>query len=415
MRRVSTIIKSLGPGLVLAGTCIGVSHIVQSTRAGALYGFGLLAAVVLANIFKFPFFEFAPRYAAATGENLLQGYRRLGKKFFYLYLILAFCLMFPIQAGVTIITAGLFVNLTGGVLSASVMAAIILLVCVVILVMGKYPVLEGMMKVMIILLGFSTAVAFVMAARHGFVGVPENMKSFVWDKPGVAFLVALMGWMPSSIDISVWHSFWTSEHNKKKDKKHELKEALMDFHIGYWGTMVMAILFLSLGAFVMFGTGEVFSNSAVGFTAQVINLYTQALGAWSYPVIAVAAATTMFSTTLACLDAFPRVAQEAGALIWPKMTELKSKIYVIWIVFVAFGAWIVISNFVNSIKQLIDFATILSFVTGPVFAYLNLRAVTAPHVPDEARPSSRLIIFSWMGIFVLTAFSVLFLIWRFFL
>ena len=34
--------KTLGPGLLMAGAAVGVSHLVQSTRAGAVYGFGLL-------------------------------------------------------------------------------------------------------------------------------------------------------------------------------------------------------------------------------------------------------------------------------------------------------------------------------------------------------------------------------------
>ena len=32
-------LKSLGPGLLFAGAAIGVSHLVQSTRAGADFGF----------------------------------------------------------------------------------------------------------------------------------------------------------------------------------------------------------------------------------------------------------------------------------------------------------------------------------------------------------------------------------------
>ena len=35
-------IKKLGPGLLFAGAAIGVSHLVQSTRAGADFGWGLL-------------------------------------------------------------------------------------------------------------------------------------------------------------------------------------------------------------------------------------------------------------------------------------------------------------------------------------------------------------------------------------
>ena len=74
-------LKKLGPGLLFAGAAIGVSHLVQSTRAGADFGLGLLWALFLVNIFKYPFFQFGPRYAAATGENLLQGYYKLGKGF----------------------------------------------------------------------------------------------------------------------------------------------------------------------------------------------------------------------------------------------------------------------------------------------------------------------------------------------
>ena len=49
-------LKLLGPGLLFAGAAIGVSHLVQSTRAGADYGWGLLWAPILINLFKSPFF-----------------------------------------------------------------------------------------------------------------------------------------------------------------------------------------------------------------------------------------------------------------------------------------------------------------------------------------------------------------------
>ncbi|MCH1385109.1 MAG: divalent metal cation transporter, partial [Flavobacteriaceae bacterium] len=71
--------KKLGPGLLFAGAAIGVSHLVQSTRAGADYGLGLLWVLLLVNFFKYPFFQFGPRYALATGESLLAGYAKLGR------------------------------------------------------------------------------------------------------------------------------------------------------------------------------------------------------------------------------------------------------------------------------------------------------------------------------------------------
>lgn len=79
-------LRALGPGLLMAGAAVGTSHLVQSTRAGADFGFQLVVLVLLINALKYPFFEYGHRYAAATGENLLDGYLRMGRGFVYGYL-----------------------------------------------------------------------------------------------------------------------------------------------------------------------------------------------------------------------------------------------------------------------------------------------------------------------------------------
>jgi len=411
--RFKGFLKVLGPGLLFAGTSIGVSHVVQSTRAGANYGFALLWAVIFANIFKFPFFEFAPRYVVATGEHLLKGYWRLGKWAFYLFFILSLCTMFPIQSAVTLVTTGLFANLLHWSLPPVLLSAIILIICCTILLMGKYPLLDKLMKIMIIVLGVSTVLALSAAVLHGSRAQPEFSQQFVWNLSGISFLVALMGWMPTTLEISVWHSFWTAERKKQTNHDPSMDHAIFDFHLGYWGTMVMAIFFLSLGALVMYGTGEAFSNSAVKFTGQVITLYTNALGSWSYWIIVVAAATTMFSTTICCLDAFPRVIREAAIIIWPSLEQHRERIYLIWIILISVVSTVIIGVYVNSMKTLIDFATTLAFLATPVFAYINLRTVTSDHMPEGTKPSKRLIAFSWICLVFLTGFSLLYLVWRF--
>ena len=65
---------AFGPGILWAATAIGVSHLVQSTRAGASAGFGLAGVILIALVLKYPFFEYGPRYAAATGQSLVEGY-----------------------------------------------------------------------------------------------------------------------------------------------------------------------------------------------------------------------------------------------------------------------------------------------------------------------------------------------------
>src|SRR5210317_1226352 len=126
-------LKNLGPGLLFAGAAIGVSHLVQSTRAGADFGLGLLWALLLVNLFKYPFFQFGPRYASATGETLLDGYKKMGTPVLMIYYLINFATMFTIQAAVTIVTAGLAAQLFGISNNLALWSAVLLVVCMVIL------------------------------------------------------------------------------------------------------------------------------------------------------------------------------------------------------------------------------------------------------------------------------------------
>ena len=76
---LGSLLKSIGPGFLLAGAAVGVSHLVQATRAGADYGFILIWVLILACVSKYPFLEFGPRFAAGTGRHLISGYKSLGK------------------------------------------------------------------------------------------------------------------------------------------------------------------------------------------------------------------------------------------------------------------------------------------------------------------------------------------------
>ena len=46
MKRIQSLKNTLGPGILFASTAIGVSHLVQSTKAGAIFGFGLLLSLI---------------------------------------------------------------------------------------------------------------------------------------------------------------------------------------------------------------------------------------------------------------------------------------------------------------------------------------------------------------------------------
>ena len=109
--KLQNIFHSLGPGILLAATAIGVSHIVQSVQAGAKYGYLFIAMIFLAHIVKYPFFEAAPRYSSATKKTLLDGYYDIGHSYLIIYLILTIISMFTILSAVTVVAAGILANI----------------------------------------------------------------------------------------------------------------------------------------------------------------------------------------------------------------------------------------------------------------------------------------------------------------
>ena len=399
------ILQSLGPGLLFAGAAIGVSHLVQSTRAGADFGFGLLWALLLVNLFKYPFFQYGPRYASATGESLIDGYKRLGRGVLIGYYILTFATMFTIQAAVTIVTAGLASNLFGFTPNLTIWSAIITVICLLILMIGKYKLLDNLIKIIIITLTVSTIIAVSVALVNY-----DNSFNFTPIFPSgtveIAFLIAFLGWMPAPLDISAWHSLWTLEKQKNNTDDFNTKKALLDFNIGYIGTVFLGVCFIALGALVMFNSGTKFSSSAGKFAQQLINLYTENLGKETSIIIGIAAFTTMFSTTLTTLDASPRAMAKSTELIFNK--KYKSN-YLFWILLLASGTIIILSFFVNNMKEMVYIATILSFLTAPFYAIANFILISSKHTPKEWHPSMALKILSYLGIIFLIGFSVWYL------
>ena len=404
MKKINNILKKLGPGLLFAGAAIGVSHLVQSTRAGADFGWGLVWALLLINVFKYPFFQYGPRYAISTGKTLLDGYYRLGKGYLWFYFILNFATMFTIQTAVTIVTAGLASELFGLTENMVIWSVIITVFCSLILIFGKYKTLDKVIKVIIIVLAISSVLALLIAFSNNDNSI--SIKQIFPRSEGLLFLIAFMGWMPAPLDISIWHSIWTLEKNKIQKKKIKIVDSMFDFNVGYITTVILGLCFIGLGALVMYGSGESFSNQGGVFAKQLINLYTSNLGQGAYLIIAVAAFTTMFSTTITTLDASPRAMSKTIQLLFKKEKDF----YITWIIILAVGTSLIFIFLLSEMGKLVQIATVLSFITAPIYAFLNYKLVNSDQVPKNFQPSKKLKFLSNLGLIFLTGFTLFYLL-----
>ena len=192
------------------------------------------------------------------------------------------------------------------------------------------------------------------------------------------------------------------------------REYHIDFHIGYIGSAVMALFFLGLGALVMYGTGESFSANGLIFSQQLVSLYTNSIGSWSHTVIAVIVAITMFSTAITVIDGYPRSLEGSMHQLFPSSKMFGRGLYIFWIIILSVTTVLIIVYFTKNMGSLLKFATILSFLTAPIFAIINFKVVTSKHFPVAFHPPRWLRILSLSGIAFLIVFSLIFLYGAFF-
>ncbi len=128
--------------------------------------------------------------------------------------------MFFVTGTVEFVTAGFFANLFRVDFLGEWTMVILFVICVSILVVGKYNVLDSMIKIIAIVLLITAVSAFLFAMYNGPVEqVPGFQPEDLWEISGIFFLLALMGWMPTAVDLSSWNSLWVVERIKQTNYK----------------------------------------------------------------------------------------------------------------------------------------------------------------------------------------------------
>tara|TARA_Y100001933_G_scaffold234596_1_gene255059 strand:+ start:130 stop:1437 length:1308 start_codon:yes stop_codon:yes gene_type:complete len=417
-------IKSLGPGIILAGAAIGGSHLMSSTTAGARFGFSLLGLILITNLLKYPFLLVGTRFTAVTGLSLLEGFKRKNPLYLPIFLLVSLITGTFTIAAVSFVSGVLLTNIPlFGNFPAMDLSIGILIVCGLILLLGKYKALERISKVLVTLLTFLTFFAVISLLTKGSISSELSsslIKSEIspWKFSNLVFLIPLMGWMPCPVELCVWPSLWMFSSNKESDHTISLKEAEFDFNLGYIITVITAIFFLTLGAITMYKTGEgMLTGSGVFFAQNLIRLYTNSIGEWSKWIIVPAAFAAMFSTTLTCLDAYPRSISAIQGLLRDsdrgcmetKNEQIRFQNWMIVHIFASLIALLFAKSGEISVKDFVFGAMTGSFLTAPIFAWMAMDTINSKIVPPNFRYGNFLKSLSWIGLSFLIIFSLLFI------
>jgi Mn2+/Fe2+ NRAMP family transporter len=422
VRTLCRFFARLGPGFLLAAAAVGASHLVLAPQAGALYGPALLWLVLASHVLKYPAFEFGPRYAAATGESLLAGYARIpGPRGWALWLTLGGTLLqgVGVLAGVAIIS-GAVLRVHTQALSVAAWSVIVLGVVLLLLVVGRYRWMDLLNKGMMLFLAATTVVAFAAAAPP----IEDYAALVVPALPAgsIPLVAAMLGWMPTGIDVSIWHSMWTLE---KLDllglppgsggARERLRTALLDMRLGYGLSLVTAVMFLMIGSVYLGGRGAELRGAE--FARVLAGVYEATLGRWMYHAFLVTASFAMFSTAYTVMDGFSRafegslaqlrrLRRESGSQGCEERTSACGPAYWSFLVGTGLVAAACITAFPQPVVLVTFVATVTLLITPALYGF-NVWCVTRRIEDPTLRPPRATVWLGWAGVAFMIGVAVL--------
>ena len=411
-RAVVSWLGRLGPGLLFAATAVGVSHLVQSTRAGAEFGLTLLVLILAACAIKYPAFRFGAEYAALTGRTVLSGYERQGRWLLALILLATFIEGVGVVPAVTLVSVGLGMNLLGVQVDAIVATVATVFAASIVLLVGRYRVLENITRVFVALFAVLTVLA-TLAAIAGIGPGQPLAAPFELNEANLFFSVSVAGWMPIGLGGSIFLSAWVIARGKMSSRPVRPRAALFDFHVGFVASLVLAVCFLIMGTVVLLGRDVEMAGSSAAFAARFVGVFTEVVGQWVELVVGVAAMTVMLSTVLAVVDGFPRVyANVVTKLARGTGVPSEERLYrgFLWFQIATSGA--VLYALPRSFGAFIDFITALGFLTAPVVAFMNHRIMFFGEIPPDRQPPKWVRRWSVAGTAILAAIFPIYLYFR---
>jgi Mn2+/Fe2+ NRAMP family transporter len=347
----------------------------------------------------------------------LLGYKELGIWAVSLFLFVIFIGMFAVTGAIGAVSAGLLSTIFGwsGV-SMHIIVGCVLAITAAILIIGKYSLLDNLIKLISVILFITVSAAFLAVLFNGPIYESGSMKmtNEIWKGAGLALTISLIGFMPTGLEVSAMQSIWSVEKMKQTGYHPTLKESLFDFKLGYIFTSILAFMFLTIGAFTVFGSGQLLDGSSVEFSRKLLQVFTMNLGPWSYWIMAVAAFGTIYGTLIVSMDAFTRSFMLGTTVLLKSKNDIEEvnnshKFYVILLITIAIGGYLLFAQFPGGMIRILEAATICIFALAPIIAFLNLRLIKSSVIPITHRPNKFMFILAYIGLISGIVFTLFYL------
>jgi hypothetical protein len=344
-------------------------------------------------------FEYGPRYAVATGSSLIDAYMRLPGLRVPLMLFFGVLL-----ATIPFIIVASLLSVTASILAAgwpqvpfNQWCVVVTVLTAALVVAGRYRGLEVICIVMAGVLVLASVVAFCLELPD-----PQRVLSGALTPAipagSLVTLVALMR-MPTDPAASIMHSAWAVKKREEWIRNGALgaglKKSLLDLRVGFGVSLLVALIFVSLGAVVLRPRGV--DLEGIDLAVKLSQVYTETVGAWAFPLFIGVAFVAIWGSYYANADGVPRIFEQLWKSIRgeSKDSELRS-LRVGFTMAILLGG-LLLATVLERPLFLVLLAVSVGLVAYPLIYVLNIYAVTRL-IDEEFRPSRLNLVLAYLGV-----------------
>jgi Mn2+/Fe2+ NRAMP family transporter len=297
--------RTVGPGIIVAATGVGAGDLVAAAVCGALFGTTVLWAVLAGALLKYALNEGLARWQLATGATLLEGWAGGLPRIFFLGFIGYLFLWSFVVAGALMAACGLAAHALAPVLPVSVWGAAHSLAALLLVTVGRYRLLEKVMKVLIGLM-FLVVMACAVLTAPGW----REMAMGLLPRPipgGSALVLGLIGGVGGSVTL-LSYGYWIRERGWRGPERLTLVRT--DLGLAYLLTglfgMAVVVIAAAVQPEVVTGSGMVVGLAdRVGGAVGPAGRWCFLLGFWG----------AVFSSMLGVWQGVPYLFADAARLV----------------------------------------------------------------------------------------------------
>lgn len=327
----ATILRSIGPGLIITASIVGSGELIATPKVAGEAGFTLLWFIMLGCFIKVFVQVELGRYAVTTGQTTLEAMNSIpGPRFIvswllWLWLGMYVTLVFQV-AGIVGGVADVF-SAAGLLLDKRLLALGVAGSTAVLLVLGRYRLVENLSTTMVALFTLATiiAVGSLQWSSHAitWANLSEGFQFKLPESTGTAF--GAFGIIGVGASELIYYPYWCLEkgyalhvgpHDGTAGWLERARGWMRVMRIDAWFSFVIYTLatlaFYLLGAAVLHAKGLEVNDK--GMIDTLAHMYADSLGTWSLYLFLLGAFFALYSTVFVATASNARLLVDAAAL-----------------------------------------------------------------------------------------------------